>query len=53
MNAMKSPFVRWSAGAIVVVAVLAVLHERPWQPRAAATPGSSADGGGPETLKVG
>jgi NitT/TauT family transport system substrate-binding protein len=53
MNMMRSPFVRWSAGAALFVALLAVLHARPWQRGAAATPGSGAGGGTPETLTVG
>ena len=31
MNAMSSPFLRWGAGALAVVAVLAALRMRPWQ----------------------
>ena len=31
MSAMSSPFVRWGAGALAFVAVLAVLRLQPWQ----------------------
>ena len=47
MNAMSSPFLRWGAGALAVVAVLAALRMRPWQ---RTIPGESARR---ETLAVG
>jgi NitT/TauT family transport system substrate-binding protein len=50
MNATKSPFVRWGAGALVFVAVLAVLRLRPWQRPAVMTKQEAAAG---ETLAVG
>ena len=31
MSAMSSPFVRWAAGAVIFVALLAVLRMQPWQ----------------------
>jgi NitT/TauT family transport system substrate-binding protein len=49
MNAMRSPFVRWGAGALVFVAVLAVLRARPWQRPAVVTSEAAAG----ETLAVG
>jgi NitT/TauT family transport system substrate-binding protein len=49
MNAMRSPFVRWGAGALVFVAVLAVLRARPWQRPAVLTSQAAAG----ETLAVG
>jgi NitT/TauT family transport system substrate-binding protein len=49
MNAMSSPFVRWGAGAVICVAVLAALRLHPWQ---RAIPGESARRGR-ETLAVG
>ena len=51
MNAMSSPFVRWGAGALVLVAVLAVLRLQPWRRSVVTTTGESA--GGRETLAVG
>jgi len=52
MNPMSSPFVRWGAGAVALVALLAVLRLQPWRPSTAAAPDGSA-GGGRETLAVG
>jgi hypothetical protein len=51
MTSLRSPFVRWTAGTVVFMAALAVLHRHPWQ-RAAEAP-AARDGGGPETLTVG
>ena len=50
MNATRSPFVRWGAGALVFVAVLAVLRLRPWQRPTVTTKQEAAAG---ETLAVG
>jgi NitT/TauT family transport system substrate-binding protein len=47
-----SPFVRWSAGALVFVAVLAVLRLRPWQ-RTSETVTEESARRGRETLAVG
>jgi NitT/TauT family transport system substrate-binding protein len=49
---MSSPFIRWSAGALALVAVLAVLRLQPWQRAKVAAPGEAA-GGARETLAVG
>ena len=49
MSAMSSPFVRWSAGAVAFVAVLAALRLQPWQRSAVPTTQESAR----ETLAVG
>jgi NitT/TauT family transport system substrate-binding protein len=49
---MSSPFVRWGAGAVALVAVLAVLRLQPWKPTPVAAPGESA-GAARETLAVG
>ena len=51
MNAISSPFVRWGAGALVFVAVLAALRLHPWQ-RSAPTP-TEQRGPARETLAVG
>ena len=53
MSALNSPFVRWGAGALALVAVLAVLRMQPWQRSSLATPGQPAAGGARETLAVG
>jgi len=52
MSAMSSPFVRWSAGALIFVALLAVLRLQPWQRATIAPDGQSADSGR-EALAVG
>ena len=52
MNAMPSPFVRWAAGALIFVAILAVLRLQPWQKAKVAAPGESATSAR-ETLAVG
>jgi NitT/TauT family transport system substrate-binding protein len=50
---LRSPFIRWGLGVLVVIAVLGVLRARPWQ-RSDAAPGASADNSAPrETLAVG
>ena len=49
MNPMSSPFVRWGAGALAFVAVLAVLRLQPWQRSASPATEQSAR----ETLAVG
>ncbi|HET7695384.1 MAG TPA: ABC transporter substrate-binding protein [Vicinamibacterales bacterium] len=49
---MGSPFVRWTAGAVVFVAVLAVLRLQPWQ-RSPITPPPGSGDGARETLTVG
>ena len=49
MSAMSSPFVRWGAGAVVFVAVLAVLRLQPWQRSVVPATEESAR----ETLAVG
>jgi NitT/TauT family transport system substrate-binding protein len=51
MNPMSSPFVRWGAGAVALVAVLGVLRLQPW--RSAAPVVQESAGGGRETLAVG
>jgi NitT/TauT family transport system substrate-binding protein len=48
---MRSPFVRWGLGALVLVAALGVLRFKPWQPRS--TVGTSAAAAPRETLAVG
>jgi NitT/TauT family transport system substrate-binding protein len=52
MKAMPSPFVRWGAGALVFVAVLAALRLHPWQ-RSAVTTTEGSAGKERETLAVG
>ena len=52
MKAMSSPFARWGAGALVFVAILAVLRLQPWQ-RSAGTVTTDRSAGGRETLAVG
>lgn len=52
MNLARSPFLRWVAGAVVFIAVLAVLRLQPWQRPAIAPAGGSADAGR-QTLAVG
>ena len=51
MNAMSSPFARWGAGALVLVAVLGVLRLHPW--RSAGTDRADDSAAGRETLAVG
>jgi NitT/TauT family transport system substrate-binding protein len=51
MSAMSSPFVRWGAGALAFVAVLAALRFYPWQRSAVTTAEDPA--GGREVLAVG
>lgn len=51
MSAMSSPFVRWGAGALAFVAVLAALRLYPWQRSAVTTAEDPA--GGREVLAVG
>jgi NitT/TauT family transport system substrate-binding protein len=51
---LRSPFVRWGLGALVVIAVLGVLRARPWQKSGAAPQASAAaDSAARETLAVG
>jgi NitT/TauT family transport system substrate-binding protein len=52
MSAMSSPFVRWGAGALAFVAVLAALRLHPWQ-RSAVTTTEDAAGREREVLAVG
>jgi NitT/TauT family transport system substrate-binding protein len=52
MKAMASPFVRWGAGALAFVAVLAALRLHPWQ-RSAGTPTEESAATKRETLAVG
>ena len=47
---LRSPFVRWSLGALVVVIALGVVRLRPWS-RPAAPPASTTTA--PQTLAVG
>ncbi len=48
---MRSPVLRWAAGAVVVLAVLALLRFKPWQP---GPPDGISDGAsGRDTLAVG
>ena len=49
---MMSPFVRWAAGAVVFVAILAVLRLQPWQ-RSRVTPAGESGDRGRESLTVG
>ncbi len=44
MKAMSSPFARWGAGALVFVAILAVLRLQPWQRSAGPVDDRSAGG---------
>ena len=53
MKAMSSPFVRWGAGALVFVAVLAALRLHPWQRYAVTMTTEESAGKGRETLAVG
>ena len=53
MISLRSPFVRWTAGAVLFIAVLAVLRAHPWQRQQAAAPGAATGSGGVETLAVG
>jgi NitT/TauT family transport system substrate-binding protein len=48
---MRSAAVRWVLGALVVLAVLAVLRSRPW--KGGGDDGKAADGAPQETLRVG
>ena len=52
MNAMSSPFVRWGAGALAFVAILAALRLQPWE-RSAGTASEESSARGRETLAVG
>jgi NitT/TauT family transport system substrate-binding protein len=52
MNVLSSPFVRWGAGALAFVAILAALRLQPWQQSPVTTRGESAVSGR-ETLAVG
>jgi NitT/TauT family transport system substrate-binding protein len=51
MNPMSSPFVRWGAGALALVAVLTVLRLQPW--RSPVTPTGESATAARETLAVG
>jgi NitT/TauT family transport system substrate-binding protein len=53
MISLRSPFVRWTAGAVVFIAVLAVLRAHPWQRQPAAVSAAASHSGGVETLAVG
>ncbi len=53
MKAMSSAFVRWGAGALVFVAVLAALRLHPWQRYAVTMTTEESAGKGRETLAVG
>ena len=52
MNARSSPFVRWGAGAVIFVAILAVLRLQPWQ-RGPVTPAGESSDSEREALAVG
>jgi NitT/TauT family transport system substrate-binding protein len=52
MSAFTSPFVRWGAGALALVAILAVLRMQPWQ-RSSVTTKGEATGSAREALAVG
>ena len=52
MSVTASPFVRWGAGALAFVAILAALRWHPWQRQAVTAPEHAA-GGGREVLAVG
>jgi NitT/TauT family transport system substrate-binding protein len=51
MIPLRSPFVRWSAGAVVFIAALAALRFHPW--RGATAAATSAASSEPQTLTVG
>lgn len=53
MSTLQSPFVRWSAGAIVFVAALGLLRLHPWQRSGRVGSAAATAGSGPETLTVG
>ena len=53
MNLLRSPFVRWTAGAVVLVVGLAVLRVHPWPRTTAGAAAAIENGSGPQTLAVG
>ena len=52
MNPLSSPFVRWTAGAVAVIGILAVLRMQPWQ-RSQVAPAGTGNDRGREALTVG